>query len=139
MVDRVRLAQLCEMMRSDNDNERAVAARMATELLHRAGTTWTDFVLQAAPAAQSPKEQRPPPAGASGERQAHRASTTERRRVWEGADVDGIIRRVLDVRGLSPWEAAFVKALRAQNPVYGFTERQWRVLRDIASRHRLWG
>jgi hypothetical protein len=32
----------------------------------------------------------------------------------------------------------FLKALSQQGTALGFTERQWRVLRDVALRHRRW-
>ena len=45
-ADRLKLARICELLRSDNAHERAIAALRATEMLKRAGLTWTELVAK---------------------------------------------------------------------------------------------
>ena len=138
MLDRVRLAQICEMMRSENDNERAVAARMATEMLKRLRMSWTDLKVGSAPPPQqsdgppdSPPTTRPP-------RPKKPPDKPARIRKYEGVDGQELVADLLCNSGLSTWETMFLKALSQQGAALGFTERQWRVLRDVALRHRRW-
>ncbi|MEZ5844036.1 MAG: hypothetical protein R3D27_09930 [Hyphomicrobiaceae bacterium] len=42
--ERDHFAKICEMMRSDNVHERAVAAERATTYLGRFGMTWSSFI-----------------------------------------------------------------------------------------------
>lgn len=40
----IRLASVCEMMRSDYEPERATAARIATRMVHDLPGTWTELI-----------------------------------------------------------------------------------------------
>jgi hypothetical protein len=40
----IRLASVCEMMRSDYEPERATAARIATRMVHELPGTWTGLI-----------------------------------------------------------------------------------------------
>jgi hypothetical protein len=44
MIDRARLAKLLGMLGSDHEGERANAARLASEMVRTASTTWKDIV-----------------------------------------------------------------------------------------------
>lgn len=147
MLDRKRLAQICEMLRSDNDNERAVAARMATDLLRRADVTWTDVILgggpqhPSSPGPSPARTQSPPTAGTapSGVRSGSRSQKASRSRATnsESRDAKKIITELLRRPSLSNWEKAFLNALNKHAALSALTERQWNVLRDIALKHRV--
>ena len=134
MLDRVKLAQICEMMRSDSDNERAVAARMATDMLRRSRMSWTDLIVTSTPADGPPES--PPPARRPPTRQP--PDKPPRTQKYKGVDGQQLVADLLRHRGLSSWEAMFVKTLKQQNPLFGFTDQQWQVLKDVALRHGRW-
>ena len=147
MLDRKRLAQICEMLRSDNDNERAVAARMATDLLRRADVTWTDVILgggpqhPSSPGPSTATTQSPPTAAKapSGVRPGTRSQKANRWRATdsESRDAKKIITELLRSPSLSNWEKSFLNVLVRQMPLSALTERQWKVVKDIALKHRV--
>jgi len=58
-IDRKKLAKLCEMFRSDQDGEVATAARKATEMLTKAGVTWSIFLTGSSEGFHETETQRP--------------------------------------------------------------------------------
>jgi hypothetical protein len=145
MLDRKRLAQICEMLRSDNDNERAVAARMATDLLRRAEVTWTDVILGGGP--QQPSKTGSAPSKSDPSTAAGKATSgawpdtggqktrASRATYSERLDAKKIVTELLRRSTLSNWEKTFLNALVKQMPYSALTERQWKVVKDIALKH----
>jgi hypothetical protein len=131
-VDRVKLARICEMLRSDNANERATAGRLATDLLQRAGLTWTSFICQNSSSTSSRSSQsshsshttsRPQSSDWSWEtRRSH-----EPRYVRHGRrTVADLIRQLDKISGrLGLAERWFLERLTKRAPEEGLTLREW--------------
>lgn len=134
VLDRVRLAKLCEMLRSDNEQERATAAVRASTLLHAAGHSWTELVLGVSPARDAQSPFTPQDASYSVKGHDHRRRTRSR----SGIDAADIIRRLQDVDKLTDWERQFIAILGHQLTATGLTASQWHVVEKIARRSRLW-
>jgi len=135
MLDRRRLAQLCEMLRSDNDHERSVAARLATDLVRRANTTWTDVILQAEakPASSRPHQSTDPPKSSDPFRR-HPYLTPER----NGVVAANLVALLLKKRSLSQWERNWVLGLQQQDLAIGLTDIQWRQAIRLAMEFGIW-
>lgn len=134
VLDRVRLAKLCEMLRSDNEQERATAAERASTLLHAAGHSWTELVLGVSPARDAQPPFTAQDASYSGNGHEHRRRTRSR----SGIDAADIIRRLQDADKLTDWEREFIAILAYQLTATGLTASQWHVVENIARRLRLW-
>ena len=129
MLDRKKLARLCEMFRSPYECERAAAAMHATELLERAGLTWTEFIgrSQEDPAPSIPTRTVRPRASWS-------RPDCERILKWRGLDSQILVDTLEShARHLSAWQIRFVRAIRAQRPERGLTMAQWQALARILS------
>lgn len=50
-----KLAKICGMLASPNDQERATAAKLATEMLKKHGLTWDDVIRQAVKQTKTPE------------------------------------------------------------------------------------
>ena len=134
-LDPTRLAKICEMLRSDNPNERAIAGERATVLLKRAGMTWTSFI-DAACASKIPgggPPIRPRPAAPSSARASapppppprpDKLRTTERNGRQASDVIAELLTRLDDFPG---WEQMFVKSLQNTHH-YGLAESQWKIL-----------
>ena len=117
-LDRSKLSRLCEMFRTDNDAERATAARLATNLVHDAGLTWTAVLSVGAVQAG------PPPARPSKQVQRHV--------MWNGLSSHDVVTYLHHYgTNLRPWERAFVAALFNQRPERGLTDSQWLVVEPL--------
>ena len=133
-MDRHKLAKLCEMLRSDNPHERSLAAARATELITRAGRTWTDLILSET---NTPAQY---PASTPGNRspKATRASAV-RYTEMDGIEAESIVTRLQAIRHkLTAWESDFVNCLRLQGPSKGLTRQQWAVVKTLARTQRIW-
>lgn len=135
MLDRAKLARLCEMFRSDNDQERATAAQVATAIVHSAGLTWTSLILGPPTAVQQPQG-RPQPPPASSPRPSYRNTRTE---VWQGVRAYILVKELQPYASqLNSWEQTVVDALACYGPLLLLTELQWMLLEKIARRVGIW-
>jgi len=139
--DPVRFAKICEMLRSDNPNERAIAGERATTMLQHAGLTWTSFIgaasLPTSPKAPqspsyrahsaAPQSQPQPQAQAQPSWQRDRPRTTVR----NGRTAADIIAELMKRVDTFPnWEQAFLKTIVHQHH-YGLTEGQWKSVEQM--------
>lgn len=131
-LDRAKLARLCEMFRSENEQERATAARLATNVVHAAGQTWTTLLVETnaldqrvglrQPAYQNPRSRKPPPSP---------PRTTTR----NGLDVKTVIGKICQLEdALLNWERQFVRTLASLNLEAGLTVYQWNCIEMIVSK-----
>jgi hypothetical protein len=142
-VDRVKLARICEMLRSENPNERATAGRLATDLLHRAGLTWTTFISRSVPYTS---------ASSAGTQSTHRAQSSQsndwswdKRRSQEPRyvrygrrSVADLIRQLDKISDrLGRWDREFLQRLKQRPAEEGLTQHEWqlaeRTLNDARS------
>lgn len=127
MLDRKKIARLCEMFRSPYECERAAAAKHATELIVRAGLTWTEFIGSC-----EGGNSLPPPSSTSCPHGSRSHPASNRLLRWRGLDSLTLV-KALETRSshLSGWQRRFIGAIRAQGPERGLTLAQWQVLVDI--------
>lgn len=129
MLDRPRLARICEMLRSDSDQERATAARMATSLVHRSGLTWTKLIMET----QTPATEREKPSRQRWRRNQSRSA------IWRGVTAEALVAAIMaHAQHLPSWEFRCITALAAVGPLLTLTENQWLVLEGIARRIGEW-
>ena len=129
MLDSRRLARLCEMFRSDNEQERATAARLATKLLHSVGLSWTQLLLDQEADHVCDKDVKHRSTNSTHpSRQSHTCSRC-------GRSAHKVVRQVLiRLNELTAWERKFLGMLADHGSGLALTERQWVVLEDIESR-----
>lgn len=135
MLDRKKLARLCEMFRSDSDQERATAARLATVLVQSAGLTWTNLIV--GHASSPPGVYRPQPARSTTPPPPRPDFT--RTEVRDGVRASVLAKELLAHSfRLTSWEAKCVECIVAFGPYVGLTEVQWRLMEVMARRAGAW-
>ena len=137
-----KLARVCEMMTSNHESERAVAARMATGILRDLDLTWTQLIHRALGPAhtfssqqydqeQSDRSQPTYPRPDFGKNRTDAARTTTR----NGVSVDQWLRELIKrEEQLNSWERKFIRALMSFSPNITLTQSQWRQLENAAER-----
>lgn len=122
------------MFRSDNDQERATAARLATDIVHASGLTWTRFFLLEGGSTVTHSAKRPPSSATT------QGST--RYHVWSGLDAEDTVTRLVALAAhLGAWEQTFVRSLRLIGVMDGLSEGQWVVILKMVAHlkaRRLW-
>lgn len=123
VIDREKLAKICQMLTSSHDGERAVAARMASEMLKKADMTWDELVAQAF--------ETPPP-----RREGEVKPRPTRMMYFDGHNVQEVLFMLNDESPeYSDWEDQFVTSLLDQCEAYGgCTIKQWIHLKRIAEK-----
>jgi len=115
------------MMRSDNDQERATAARLATSLIAEAGMTWTDVVTRVGLTSNASTPA--PPSSRS------RSRATSRTQVRNGVKAARAVKVLARARNrLTAWEGYYVDSLLCIGPELSLTEAQWRMIDVILNR-----
>ena len=141
-LDRKRLARLCEMFRSDNEHERATAARLATSMLQACGTTWTQVLSPAQTRtnasqsqAQSSWNSRTSHANYSGSWERHER---ELYRTWDNVELKALLEKLFSVRHrLSEFDHITLRSYESCIE-RGVTGKQWEQLEGIGRKAKVW-
>lgn len=130
-----RLARICEMMTSDNDGERAVAARKATGVLREVGWTWTELVNGAAIARAARVDEHIYAQREFSARQP-RQPRSDRTKTHRGAKIEEVLEFLEDHKSmLGEWDKTFYESIRDQRvDRYGLTPKQWDVVERMIRR-----
>ena len=138
-LDRARLARLCEMLRSDNEQERATAARMASNALQSAGLSWTDLITRSATDQRSSQSGARPQGSPRGD--ASYAGSWERHEKqryasWQGVEIAAVTEKLFEARHrLTSWECLEVKQFEGRSTL---TATQWEKLEGLARKAKVW-
>lgn len=138
-LDRARLARLCEMLRSDNEQERATAARMASNAVASAGLSWSDLILMAGSeqrASSSGSRSREPPRSDQTYAGSWERHEKQRYARWQGIDVATVTEKLFEVRHrLGEWDVRDVKTFEGRKELKG---SEWAKLEGIARKAKVW-
>jgi hypothetical protein len=121
-IDMTRFTQICGMLGSDQDGERAAAAFQATKMLRNAGLTWAELLKHV-----SERQNESNTADAKGK--------TTRDNGWRACDI--VHRCAANIEDLTEWQRSFVVGCLPFANRYGasfrLSPKQWAQFHKIIS------